>query len=86
MVLLLWIKNYFLTYLQNFQVYYKFLFYISFYVSLDEYQIFNLIRASIVFIINEFAVITLYFPLLMRCWYSLWFILLIYSCFDNELP
>lgn len=70
MVLLLWIKNYFLTYLQNFQVYYKFLFYISFYVSLDEYQIFNLIRASIVFIIDEFAVITLYFPLLMPCRYK----------------
>lgn len=43
MILLLWIKNYFLTYLQNFQVYSKLLFYISFYVSLDEYQIFNLI-------------------------------------------
>lgn len=66
MILLLWIKNYFLTYLQNFQVYSKLLFYMSFYVSLDEYQNFNLIRASIVFIIDGFAVITLYFPLLMR--------------------
>lgn len=70
MILLLWIKNYFITYLQHFQVYSKLLVYISFYVSLDEYQIFNLIRASIVFIIAGFAVIILYFPLLMRSPYK----------------
>lgn len=70
MILLLCIKIYFLTYLQHFQVYSKLLFYISFYVSLDEYQIFNLIGASIVFIIDRLAVITLYFLLLMRSRYK----------------
>lgn len=78
MILLLWIKNYFLTYLQNFQVYSKLLFYISFNVSLDEYQIFNPIRASIVFIIDGFAVVTLYFPLLMCSRYKQSLIYFIY--------